>query len=75
MHAHLLLHRFFTVGVKYRAPMFVATSLDAQTALRFCQRATAPPVMWTVSLPPTCAHVNYLVNSDVAGEGVHCLQK
>ena len=57
--------RFFAVGVKYRAPMCLSTSLTEQKARRFCGRASpgapaASPVLWTILLGPECTTVTYL---------------
>ena len=53
------------LGIKFRAPMFVATSFELGTAYEFAERAEQrqePPVIWTFTLNPAtrCNHANFV---------------
>eukprot|EP00669_Euglena_mutabilis_P013458 TRINITY_DN842_c0_g1_i1.p1 TRINITY_DN842_c0_g1~~TRINITY_DN842_c0_g1_i1.p1 ORF type:complete len:300 (+),score=120.09 TRINITY_DN842_c0_g1_i1:473-1372(+) len=69
-------HRaFFTPGKKYRAPMFVATSVDRDLCLKiFCRRAQMnlghPPVLWVIRMHERegCKHVNYIHTTECMEE-------
>ena len=75
-------HRsFFTPGKKYRAAGFLATSFKLSVAKRFIYNAHhgqggVPVVLWRIHLDErgqdnfefTCKHVNYVQNTNVAGE-------
>jgi hypothetical protein len=67
-------HRdFFRVGMKYRAPAFMSTSIDEKVAERFLYEASqhGACVKWKILLHPEgatnikfrCKHVNYLEKS------------
>lgn len=59
-------HRlFFTVGKRYRAPMYLATSFDVGKAHEFAEGAQSrgePPIVWTFKLDPVlkCNHANLI---------------
>ena len=64
---------FYRVGKKYRVPMFLATSIEAQVAIDFMMRATDAseddehePVVWTFELDDNerCMHVNYISTNE-----------
>jgi len=59
--------QFYTVGKKYRAPMFLASSKQKFVALSFINRVTSPcqPILWYFHFDPQfgCLHVNYLERS------------
>jgi hypothetical protein len=60
-------HRpFFTIGKRYRVPMFLATSGDRPTADAFMQRQAEEPVLWTFRFDPAlrCNHVNFIDRTD-----------
>jgi hypothetical protein len=74
-------HRaFFRPGVKFRVPMFLATSFSEDTAYEFMYRAHVegrlPAVQWRIKLDPRgaaqfryrCKHVNYVTRTNVEGE-------
>ena len=73
-------HDFFSLGKKYRAPMFVATSHDKAVAEEFFRdqwkAGQHPAVLWRIQLHPRgqyeralrCQHVNLLNHSQMEFE-------
>jgi hypothetical protein len=66
---------FFTPGKKYRAPMFVATSVNRTLCLKtFCRRAQNatghPPALWVIAIDERegCKHVNYIHTTECLEE-------
>jgi len=64
--------QFYTVGKKYRAPMFLASSKQKYVALSFINRVTSPcqPIIWYFCFHTQfrCLHVNYLERSLVSSK-------
>ncbi len=66
-------HReFFTVGLQFRQPAYVAASFSEPVARRFMARANGPRVLWLIRIDPVhkCDHVNLIAKakSHVPGE-------
>jgi hypothetical protein len=74
-------HRdFFRPGIKFRFPVFLATSFSENKADEFLYRAHTsrrqPAVKWRIKLDPrgesqfkfSCKHVNYITRTNVQGE-------
>jgi hypothetical protein len=73
-------HRaFFTSGLKFRAPMFVASSFVRDKAAEFCYRAECyghDPILWKILVDPRgeadasarCKNVGYVQHTNVQGE-------
>ncbi|KAK3260101.1 hypothetical protein CYMTET_30926 [Cymbomonas tetramitiformis] len=56
---------FFECGKMYRAPMYLATSLDDSVAKAFMARHSpgTDPIFWTIHVPDGCQNVNHLPKS------------
>ena len=66
-------HReFFSAGLQFRQPAYVATSFSRAVADRFIARARGPRILWLIRIDPVrkCDHVNLIASakSHVAGE-------
>ena len=62
---------FFVPQRHFRVPSYFATSFSKATAQEFLRRSTMDAkVLWIVRLDPIrhCMHVNYVANTNVAGE-------
>jgi len=64
---------FFKPSIKYRSPMFLATSFRKEVAINFCrtaQHSGTDPVIWHFHFDPMykCVHVNYIRKSQVDSE-------